>query len=263
MKESLFWSVKSPEGSRESFVLGTMHRCPQYVFEKLSFLGEYLEKVEGTVFETDLSGAAENISELSLLPENKVLSDFMSQRAYAKLRDKTRKYFQLDVDSLSGMRPMFIHALLQERWLGANTVSMDESIYRQAKGRGLRVMGLESQTNYLRIFDSIKIADEIGQLSGTVKNISKSKSKLTSLEKAYFNEDIQELYKMTKRGVGKYRQVLLYDRNRFFIERLCEILKENTFLACVGAGHLAGKSGILKGLKDYGYKVKPLKPKDR
>lgn len=263
MKKSLFWSVSNPENGVESFILGTMHKCSPEVFEKISFIDTYLDIVSGVAFEIDLTDKTDHIADLGFLPENKVLADFTDQKVYSKLRSKIRKYYQLDLDSVSRMRPIFINALLQERQLGSNTVLMDESIYKKSAELGVKIVGLENQEDNFKIFDTLKIEDEINQLLKAIGNISDSNSKLKSLEKAYFNEDIQKLYKMSKRGIGKYRGLLLYDRNRFFVKKLCELVKGESFLICIGAGHLGGKFGVLRGLKSCGYKVNPLKPKDR
>ncbi|MGB0863917.1 MAG: TraB/GumN family protein [Saprospiraceae bacterium] len=41
------------------------------------------------------------------------------------------------------------------------------------------------------------------------------------------------------------------------------MVQEQTLFCAIGAGHLSGKKGVLKLLKDKGYKVKPVKLKGK
>jgi len=54
---------------------------------------------------------------------------------------------------------------------------------------------------------------------------------------------------MTKKSLGKFRHILLYDRNVNMSNTIASIIhKKPTFFA-VGAAHLAGNKGILALLK--------------
>jgi uncharacterized protein YbaP (TraB family) len=74
----------------------------------------------------------------------------------------------------------------------------------------------------------------------------------------YLEGDIQKLYKATKKGSGKLRKILLFNRNKIMANRIDQFAKEETFFAAIGAGHLGGEKGVLRLLKLKGWKVKPV-----
>lgn len=240
-----------------------MHRCAPEVYNKLYFLDNYFEKVSDVIFEFNMSEENNAIVEMSLFPNNGNLKDFISPKKYIKLKDKVKKYFEINLDTVSHLRPLFINTLLQEKLFGSNLVSMDESLHKKAVSEGLRIIGLETIDNNVQLFEKLDINTEIDQLLHFLKNISNSTNKLKAMESAYIKEDIQKLYKMSKKGIGKLKSILLYDRNVNFVDQLAKFGNERPYLACIGAGHLSGKYGVLRGLKKCGYIVKPIHSKDR
>jgi uncharacterized protein YbaP (TraB family) len=57
--------------------------------------------------------------------------------------------------------------------------------------------------------------------------------------------------------------ILLYNRNRNWVQKLKTIMSEKSVTIAVGAGHLAGEKGVIKLLRKEGYTVKPVKYKTR
>jgi uncharacterized protein len=81
---------------------------------------------------------------------------------------------------------------------------------------------------------------------------------------AYKNQDLKKLEEMLMKSdpsISNYTDVLLYNRNRNWVEKLKELLPEKSLLIAVGAGHLPGKEGCINLLRLQGYKVTPVKNK--
>ena len=57
----------------------------------------------------------------------------------------------------------------------------------------------------------------------------------------------------------EYKDVLLDNRNKAWIEKIKAFANEKPTLFAFGAGHLGGDNGLIELLKKEGYKVKPLK----
>ena len=51
-------------------------------------------------------------------------------------------------------------------------------------------------------------------------------------------------------------------RNKFFGERIKELIKGNRVFIAVGASHLGGETGLLKQFKDAGFELEPMKALD-
>ena len=62
-----------------------------------------------------------------------------------------------------------------------------------------------------------------------------------------------------KSGLGGFMDLMLYDRNRNWVETIkVQSAKEASFYA-VGAGHLGGEEGVIALLRKAGFTVKPIK----
>jgi len=54
-------------------------------------------------------------------------------------------------------------------------------------------------------------------------------------------------------------EALLINRNKNWIPRMEGAMQGNSILFAVGAGHLGGDFGVIKLLRDKGYKLTPIK----
>ncbi len=59
--------------------------------------------------------------------------------------------------------------------------------------------------------------------------------------------------------MGRLTEILLYQRNINWVNKLKDLLANNTLVIAVGAGHLPGERGVINLLKKAGYKVEPVK----
>ena len=73
----------------------------------------------------------------------------------------------------------------------------------------------------------------------------------------YKDENINALYDLTVEDAGskKELEILLYKRNRNWVEKMGELSGEHATFYGVGAAHLGGKEGMIKLLEKNGYKV--------
>jgi uncharacterized protein YbaP (TraB family) len=60
----------------------------------------------------------------------------------------------------------------------------------------------------------------------------------------------------------KMEYYFLTRRNKFFGERVKELIKGNRVFIAVGASHLGGDTGLLKQFSDAGFKLKPMQALD-
>ena len=143
------------------------------------------------------------------------------------------------------------------------SLSLDETLFALAKEKNKQLVGLETFDDQLAIMKNMKLKMQIKQLMGIVKNYKKFKKSLNNLTNLYVEGRVHQLYQMSKKGMGKLKKPLLYDRNITMANEFDKVVQEQTLFCAIGAGHLSGKKGVLKLLKDKGYKVKPVKLKGK
>jgi uncharacterized protein YbaP (TraB family) len=138
-------------------------------------------------------------------------------------------------------------------------------IMKQAKANQIKIKGLETMAYQLSIFDTIPYKMQALQL---VKYVDAAKTgkdddakEYDKLLNAYKDQDLSKLEEITKAsdiGISSFTDILLYNRNRNWIEKLKDILADHSVLVAVGAGHLPGDKGLINLLRKAGYTVKPV-----
>ena len=90
------------------------------------------------------------------------------------------------------------------------------------------------------------------------KNPKKYRQALAKSITTYIKQDFQNLYQSSKKGAGDKRKVLLYNRNKIMAERIAQYIEKQSLFAAIGAGHLGGGKGVLRLLKQKGFKLSPI-----
>jgi uncharacterized protein YbaP (TraB family) len=186
------------------------------------------------------------------------LSDLLSKEDYEKVKEFMEKKSSLfPFSKLETYKPMLVSSLLMESDAGCDqAVAMEQLILEEAKKNQKRIEGLETMSFQASIFDSIPYKLQAEQLLKYVKegdSKSKADKQFEAMIDAYKSQDIEKL--------GEF--ILLYNRNRNWVQKLKTIMSEKSVTIAVGAGHLAGEKGVIKLLRKEGYTVKPVKYKTR
>ncbi|MEN0003860.1 MAG: TraB/GumN family protein, partial [Bacteroidota bacterium] len=163
--------------------------------------------------------------------------------------------------------PMFLTVMAGEDMssfgqAGGDMVSYEMEIMTLAKEKDLSIGGLETAAYQMSMFDSIPYDVQAKMLVDAIDGKGESGAgEFDELVKLYKTQNIRAMVNLMgedPEGLGKYENLLLANRNKNWIPVMAEMmLKQPTFFA-VGAGHLAGKEGVVTLLREEGYEVKPL-----
>ncbi len=260
-KRTPFWSVSGARLNGISYILGTMHVKPsvkgnnwQEVYDNYIdlcsiFATEFpLDKVDVSL-----------LSESSLLKEDQLISSLLTTSQLNRLEKKLQKSLGLPLRSILRMKPIMIVNLINERILAdCNPISMDKRLWQVAEEKGKILKGIETFEEQLLLLERIPIKYQLKNLLSIVKNIGKYKQQLLHLAEIYDTGDIQKLYKVSKKGLGPMRKFMLKDRNEVMTNRIIELASKQPLFCAIGAGHLAGKNGVLRLLKQKEFTIKPI-----
>ncbi|TQI71143.1 uncharacterized protein YbaP (TraB family) [Gramella sp. Hel_I_59] len=136
---------------------------------------------------------------------------------------------------------------------GDELAFMEHELTEISKESNMHLTGLESNKEiYLIMKENSGV--KIHEKNLTDEQILDNYQKMSKLYEA---ESIQKLYEEMKIQSGdKTTKLLVDDRNENWIDNIATLIeKDRTFIA-VGAGHLAGKKGVLHLLQKEGYKLK-------
>jgi uncharacterized protein YbaP (TraB family) len=132
--------------------------------------------------------------------------------------------------------------------------------------------GLETPQEHFKALDKFTIEEQMALLKAVLKkDLEQKEADYELLVTAYLTFNTEKILntdtRITKSLVSKatwekMEYLFLTRRNKFFGERIKELVKGNKIFIAVGASHLGGETGLLNQFKEAGFKLKPIQALD-
>ncbi len=267
-ENTLLWRISGKNLKAPSYLFGTIHMICGDDIQISDSLRSAIRKSENVYLEVDLNNLFEMISVVSKMKMNgdTTLSDLVSPSEYQKIKTffNSQKSI-LPFAMMEKYKPMLTASTLMQSTMECdNAVAMEQLIMTEAKKEGVKIKGLETMAYQMSIFDSIPYKLQAQQLVQYVNDYGKNddNKEFEELITAYRNQELQKLEDLTKKGdasLDQFADVLLYNRNRNWVNKMETLMPEKSVVIAVGAGHLPGEFGVIKLLRKAGYKVEPVK----
>jgi hypothetical protein len=194
---------------------------------------------------------------------DKTLSSTLNEEDYNKVKAFFEKLQpNVPFSILEQQSPLMISAGLYELLLpceqknGIEMKIIDEAYKQKKETKGLETIAFQSS-----LFDSIPYESQAKDLVKSIENLEKNRTAMEEMIRVYKDQDVEKLYNLSSNeesGVSNYMDLLLFKRNRNWINQFPGIAKNASTLFAVGAGHLGGEKGVLKLLKAEGYTVRAI-----
>ncbi len=140
---------------------------------------------------------------------------------------------------------------------------LDMFIYQAGRKNNKAVYSLEdfNETNILAVYSNLPDAEEKDPSDWFVK-LTKDKTYWELIQDAYRTQNLDLLDSLQAEVSGEnYLKYMLHERNAIMVRNIDSIMKTGQSLFCgVGAAHLPGDLGMIEGLRQLGYTLRPLKP---
>ena len=270
LEKSLLWEVSGNGLTKPSYIYGTIHMICKDDASLGDSLISVIQRSDRVYFEVDMDNLMEMLSAFKdfKMRNDTTLADLLSKEDYEKVKEfMERKSGLLPFSQLETYKPMLASSLLMESGIGCEqAVAMEQLIMEEAKKNRKRIDGLETMSYQASIFDSIPYKLQAEQLLKYVNDggsKSEADKQFEEMIEAYKAQDIEKMGEFVQEddGLGNYGDILIYNRNRNWVEKLKKLMPEKSLTVAVGAGHLAGEKGLIKLLRKAGYTVKPVKYK--
>jgi hypothetical protein len=257
------WHVRGPQG--EVWLLGSIHILPPDLKWHTPAIDKATARAGVFVFEVPSSPAAMDR-----------MRDLMRAQGYLppgqSLRASLSPEGQADFDAALAAAQLPLGMVDRDRpWLASLQIGFAElarAKYDIASGVDVQVMK-QAAHRHVRYFETIEQqfalfapGDEKLELSeflSDLKDLAKNDSEIETLIAAWSKGDVATIGKLMNAALDAYpdaKKVLLDDRNRRWVLQIETMLQEKRrFFITVGAGHLAGPSGVPALLRKAGYKV--------
>jgi uncharacterized protein YbaP (TraB family) len=264
---TLLWRISGKNLQKPSYLFGTIHLLCGNDVKLSDSLQTAIRTTDKVYLELDMDNLMELMSVVTKMKMNgdTTLEDLLSPDEYKKVKT----FFDdqgtlLPFSLLETYKPMLAAStLMQSSFDCENAVAMEQLVMKEAKRFGKSINGLETMSFQMSIFDSIPYSVQAKQLLQYVENYGKQDdSMFRDLSEAYKNQELKKLEELTNKddsGIEGFNDILIYNRNQAWVEKLEKLMPENSLVVAVGAGHLPGKRGMIELLRKAGYTVEPVK----
>jgi uncharacterized protein YbaP (TraB family) len=260
-KKRLLWKIRPADSNIESYLFGTIHLRKKSFAEKVEKLKPYISKcrVFSSEIDLDTNYVDVDFSRSFYLPGNKSLSELLGFKKYEKAKKILAKAFNFKLDLYQHHIPLISSQAIAEHVLKSEAIeALDYLLWNLAKKEGLICRGIESMAEQLKVLNGIPIDTQLKSFKDVCQNVSKFRKLNNRLLNLYEAEDIQKIYKESKKSLGGIREIMLYERNRNMANRINKLSREEANFFAIGAAHLAGAKGLLAMLKQHDIEVKPI-----
>lgn len=266
LSNTLLWRISGKNLPRSSYLFGTMHvLCAQDAHLSDS-MKSIISRCDEIIFEInldDIMGMVQSLKYMRMI-DNRKLSDLLDSGDYHKVRN----YFErqgsiLPFSMLERFKPLLISSLIEEDGLDCKvTNGMELVIQKEAHQHSKKIRGLETAEFQASLFDSIPYDQQAKDLVNYIDSMDYYKKSTLQLVEVYRNQDLNKIDSLTRQGeagMSNYIDLLLYGRNRKWVDSLQSVLPSRSLLIAVGAGHLPGDQGLISLLRKRGYDVNPVR----
>ena len=266
--QSSVWKVAN--GDKVLYLGGSSHLLRTEDFPLPTEFDMAFDASQEMVFETDINSVSNpEIVQLmmmkSLLPEGKTLKSLLSDKVYDEL-SKVCAENNIPMENVQNIKPAMLMSILemvQIKKMGFQPQGVDTYYFAKQmakKGEWTHFESVEFQMDLLTtIGDGFE--DEYVKYSlADMKNIEKELSILIDEWRKGNTKFISKKLKKSSKQFPLVYNKMFTERNANWMPQIEQFLQDDKVeFVVVGLGHLVGKDGLLKLLKNKGYKVEQLR----
>lgn len=257
LENSLLWEVSGNGLSKPSYLYGTIHSiCPTDYFLKEKTKKAF-QKSDKLIIEINFSDPNEiaDAQKLAISPE--LLSKKLTPEQLSKLDSILQKAIGIKVQQVDNLNLATVMSLITIKTFDCEILKSYESDFtdlalKEKKG----VSGFETVKGQLNMLSNAYTDSELIE---SLADASKAETK--KMVEDYKNENLMDLYgdlANEKVMSKKTKKFILDDRNRDWVKKMKDMMKNEALFVAVGSAHLAGEEGVINLLRNAGYKVKPV-----
>lgn len=253
------------DGVSVGYLVGTMHTEDPRVMAQVEGLVPLVREVDTLAVEVVPDGLTMMaVGVATLLPADQQLSHLIGEERFAAL-GRAADARSLPVAVLERLKPWAAAVTIGLPMIETGEV-MDTALYLAALGEDRRIVGLETAAEQIAVFDGMPLDLQLTLLDAMLKNVEQLPIQLEALTEAFLSGDLARLEQAARGQYGDvpaavrhwFERELLEARNARMLLRILPELEEGRVLIAVGALHLPGPTGLLNGLRERGFDVRPL-----
>jgi len=255
----LLWRI-SRRGLRPSHLFGTLHVDDPRVLDLPPAVTRTLRGSRRFVMEAVLDDGAPGLASTEMLfRDGRSLKDAAGPELAARALPLLEA-LGIPRRTARLLQP-WAAALLLSRPPARGREFLDRRLARLARQARIPVRGLETLEEQMAVFRGMSRADQVALLADAVARRAGLADEVEALVRDYLAGDLDALARRALADAGqggaqrRLLERLLHRRNAVMLGRLKPHLRAGGAFVAVGALHLAGRDGLIEGLRRQGYRV--------
>jgi len=257
-EKSLLWEIEGPDVFT-SYVyglpVGSYHIFPIGIANIPDKVKNAWQACEQMVIETDMAMQAQSKG-LHRMKDSVRLRDLLSKSDLEKVLN-TFEYMGMKESQIEDWKPVLISSILYQVYINGNYTSYDILLSDLADEKSLGGIGLESAEEQMEYYDRISYKSQAKNLLEMTNAHKRMNDLYADMIQAYLQEDIKLLSSWLDVDIVR-NGTELTRRHSGWVKKFQEYMSEKPTLFTIGAEHLGTESGVLKLLKEAGFKVTPI-----
>ncbi|MBN1985368.1 MAG: TraB/GumN family protein [Prolixibacteraceae bacterium] len=265
--QSSVWMIEG--NGTKMYLGGSIHILREQDYPLPAEFESAFEKSDILVLEADIDpqnqkAVAQEIIGLTLYPNNKSLKTELREEVYNKL-DSAFTTAGLSLKQMTGFKPvMAILTLMQIELvkMGVTSEGVDMYFLKKANDKGMNLLFLEKVEEQIKLITQMGEGTENDYVLQSLEEMSFYREEFEKSIESWRNGEVSQWLAQIEEYKNEYPELyfsLLVERNNRWMQKLEKYMQtpEVEFVV-VGAMHLPGTDGVLKQLKDMGFKIKQL-----
>jgi uncharacterized protein YbaP (TraB family) len=272
LEKSLLWKVYGNGVKDTTYLYGTIHAIEKKDFILTKQVKRTFSATESLVMEVPLDmddATKKGLAKKIMYPSGKSIQHYLSESDYSYYQSYLKDTLKIGVIKAKicdMMLPFFAQSLILMEQL-EDMQSYEKSFDKMAKKK--EKLAFETIEQQLAIVTGDSVELQVAQFIRDLK-LGKldSKKEFKVMVDLYKAQDLQGLYTYIEKSMsealtsgdksGLTREKMLDNRNLNWIPKLEDWMSKKSLFVAIGAGHLAGKNGVIHLLRNKGYKVEPV-----
>lgn len=263
---SLLWEISGNGLKKPSYLFGTHHLIPAKFADTMKVLQEKLKSVDAVVGEVVMDSTLQKKMAPFLMMKNNTLDSLLTNAEFKEVEDYFKtKQPEFELKQLNNFKPAMVSLMIMffdnPDMLKDVGDGIDNSFQAYAKKNAKSLYGLETAEYQGALLFDGDLQKQKKALLKSIREIDKSKQKMQELKTYYLTQNIDkltDLFKIQDEENKEFITELLKNRNKRWLDQLPGLMQNESLFIAVGAGHLVGTEGLIKGLQLKGYILKPV-----
>ena len=263
LEKSTLWKIEGNDLEKASYLFGTIHITCDATLE--ADVKKALDETTQVVLEIDMDDPEMQTKMMAgmYMKDGKKISDLVSEEDYKIIDNLITKEVGMPLKMVESIKPFFLIAMMYPKMIDCPMQSFEQELIKVATEQKEEINGLETIEDQMKVFEDIPYKDQVADLLKTAKNnLVEDKETFAKMLEVYKKEDIVAMVEMMDddkdSSIAKHQDIMLTNRNKKWISKIGDYAKKEPTFFGVGAGHLAGKEGVINLLRETGYKVTPV-----